>query len=107
MDNTLIFEQKGYPTIKVYDKHFEIKSTDVEKYRKFNYSDLKEVKIIDFKKSIWFKLFYNSFAKMLSENEPLKLKVVKKNNGSWDYLTSSKYNSDFNRVIEEINLKIV
>ena len=38
-----IFEERGYPIIKIYENYFEIKAIDYWEFRKFEYSNLKEM----------------------------------------------------------------
>ena len=41
MNETIVFEEKGYPIIKVYDDYFEIKAIDYWEFRKFDFSNLR------------------------------------------------------------------
>ncbi len=40
----LIFEEKRFPSIKVFESHFEIRAIDYWEYRKFNYLEIKNIK---------------------------------------------------------------
>lgn len=107
-ENGYSFNEKGYPIIKIFENHFEIKAIDFWKFRSFNYNELKEVKVIDFKEKWWYRLYISTSlsAMFFSENDPIKLKVVKLNKGDWEYKSSCKYNLEFNQVINFINRKI-
>ena len=45
MISDLVFEEKGYPIIKIFKNHFEIKAIDFWNFRRFEYSELTELKI--------------------------------------------------------------
>ena len=100
-----IFEKNGFPTIKLYENYFAIKATDYSKFKRFEYSELKELKIVDPKNKWWYKLYISmSMAgRIFSKNDPIKLKVIKSNNGDWEYQASNKYNPEFRKIILEIN----
>ncbi|OUS01079.1 hypothetical protein A9Q86_10070 [Flavobacteriales bacterium 33_180_T64] len=103
-----IIEKKGFPTIKLYENHFEIKAIDYWEFRGFKYSELKELKLVNPKNNWWYRLYIaTSWAgRVFAGDDPIKLKVIKKNNGDWEYQTSSKYNLEFRKVIMEINNRI-
>ena len=102
------FDKKGYPIIKLYDEYLEIKALDYSKYRKFRYYELTEVKLIDHREKWWFKLYSltSLSAQIYSGDDPIKLKIFKKNGGDWEYQTSNEYDSEFYSIIDQINIKI-
>jgi hypothetical protein len=103
-----IFESKGFPTIKLYENYFEIKAIDYSKFGKFEYSELKELKLVNPKNKWWYKLYVSTSmpGRIFSKDDPIKLKVIKQNNGDWEYQTSNKYNLEFRKIIKEINARI-
>ena len=105
-ETTFEFRQKGYPTIRIHDTYFEIKAIDFSTFRSFNFNEIKEVKLIDYKKSWWYKLIYSPLIRAASKNDPINIKVTKRNGGDWKYLTSCKQNIDLQKVIIEINSRI-
>lgn len=100
------FRQKGYPIIRIHNTFFEIKAIDFNTFRCFNYNEIKEVKLIDPKKLWWYKLLYSTLARAASKNDPINIKVIKRNGGDWKYLTSSKQNINLQKIIIEINSRI-
>jgi len=107
-ENPLIFEQKGFPSIKVFDKHFEIKAIDYWEFRAFNYSDIKEITHYNPNDKWWNKFYISTsfIAQIFSKNDPWILKVIKINGGDWTYKTSHKPNSDFEKIINRIKIKL-
>ncbi|NJB84209.1 hypothetical protein [Wenyingzhuangia aestuarii] len=104
----LIFEEKGFPIIIVFEKYFEIKAIDYNNFRKFNYSELKEIKLVDVKNSWWFQLYFLTSikAQLFSGSDPIDLKIKKKNGGEWQYKASNESNLKFRNIINEINKRI-
>jgi len=102
------FEEKGYPIIKVYKNSFEIKAIDFWDFRKFEYSDLKELKIVNPLDNWWCRLYVNTSwaGRMYAHTDPITLKVIKNNGGSWDYKFPNKVQIDFRKIILGINMKI-
>lgn len=96
------FYKKGFPTIKLYEDHFEIKAIDISSFRSFDYSEISKIKY--FKEAdkgnwffmLWIQAFYAS-------TDTFRLKIVKQNAGDWEYETQSK-NSDaeFEAVLNKI-----
>ncbi|MDY8135463.1 hypothetical protein [Aquimarina sp. 2201CG5-10] len=107
-NDPLIFESKGYPSIKIYDDYFEIKAIDFSKFRKFNYSNIKKVKHYDPNNNWWTKIYIlgSISGHIFADDDPWVLKIKKKNGGSWEYKTSQKTNSEFNQVIKLIKIKL-
>jgi len=108
MAGDIIFKEKGFPIIKVYESYFEIKAIDFWDFRKFEYSDLKELKIVNPLNNWWYRLYvYTSWAGiMYAHTDPITLKVVKNNGGSWDYKFPNKEQDEFRKIILEINERI-
>lgn len=104
----VIFESKGFPTIKIHDTFFEIKAIDFWDFRKFNYSEVEKITHYNPNDKWYTKiLFLNSFSALLfSKLEPSILKIEKKNGGNWKYQTSPKPNKEFRQTMEVLN-KIV
>ncbi|WP_313112118.1 hypothetical protein [Aequorivita sediminis] len=104
----LIFDKSGFPSIKIFDKHFEIKAIDNWTYRSFKYSEIKEIFHYDPNKIWWRKLYMqlSYTARMFSNNEPKILKVLLKNGGEWTYKTSSTYDPQFRKALHVIGRKL-
>ncbi|MBV2196666.1 MAG: hypothetical protein KUL78_09210 [Flavobacterium sp.] len=108
MKEPIVFEVKGYPIIKVYDDYFEIKAIDYWEFRTFNYSEIKSIEIIDSRKKWYFQLYQVLFfnARIFAKQEPILLRITKRNDGFWDYSAKNEYNSDFNSILKELKIKI-
>ncbi|MFD2561432.1 hypothetical protein [Aquimarina rubra] len=104
----LVLEEKGFPVIKIYPDHFEVKAIDYSKYRTFYYSEIKDIKHYDPNNNWWTKLHIMSSltAQIFSKNDPWILKIIKKNGGDWTYKTSPKSNSEFNQTIQLLKMKL-
>jgi len=107
-EKTLYFNIKGYPIIKVFEKHFEIKAIDHWEFRTFKYCDLKKVKLINPMNNWWYRLFILTSwqRRTFADTDPIKLNIIKRNNGDWTYLTTNRKNTKFTSIIKEINLRI-
>ena len=107
-NEVLIFDEKGYPIIKVYDNHFEIKAIDYWDFRTFKFTDIKDLKHFDPNNNWWTKLYMltSLIAQIFSKNDPWVLKIINKNGGDWTYKTSHKKNSEFNQVIKLLKMKL-
>ena len=109
MENeALIFEEKGYPIIKVYNDHFDIKAIDYWEYRTFKYSDIENLKLSDPNNNWWTKLYKltSLTTQIFSKNDPWVLRIIKKSGGDWKYKTSPERNSEFNQVIKLLKMKL-
>ncbi|MGY6648312.1 hypothetical protein [Wenyingzhuangia sp. IMCC45574] len=106
--NVEIFEVKGYPSLKVYEEYFEIRAIDYSLSRKFKYYELKKIVIENIKEKWWYKLYIiSSIPGMIySKDDPIKLKIINKRNGIWEYKVSPKFNSEFRQFISVINHRI-
>lgn len=47
----IVFEKKGYPIIKIQADQFEIKAIDYWEFRRFSFSEIKEIKLVDIRKN--------------------------------------------------------
>lgn len=107
-EQPLIFEKKGFPSIKLFDEHFEIKAINYWEFRVFKYSEIKEIIHYNPNDKWWNKLYIltSLTAQIFSENDPWTLKVIKNNGGDWTYKTSYESNSDFRKIINLIKTKL-
>ncbi|SDF27787.1 hypothetical protein [Ulvibacter litoralis] len=107
-EEPLIFEKKGFPSIKVFNEHFEIKAIDYWEFRTFNYSDIKEITHYNPNDKWWNKLYIMTSltAQIFSKEDPWILKIIRINGGDWTYKTSYKSNSEFKKIINLIRLKL-
>lgn len=108
-EEPLIFEEKGFPSIRVFNNHFEIKAIDYWEYRVFEYSEIKEIIHYNPNDKWWNKLYIltSLTAQIFSENDPWILKLIKNNGGNWTYKTSHKPNSDFRKILNLLKTKII
>ena len=109
MTEELVFEKKGFPSIRIYQDHFKIKSIDYWDYRTFYYSDIKDIIHYDPNDNIWSKIFrcgsHMSFL-AFHKSDPWVLKIIKVNGGDWKYKTSYKFNHEFRKAIKEIKTRL-
>ena len=105
---TISFEEKGYPSIKILESQFEIKSIDYSVFREFKYSDVDTITLKNPWDSFWGKMYisHSFFAKIFAKEDPWTLIISKKNGGEWKYETSAKYNDDFRKMLKIIRSKI-
>jgi hypothetical protein len=108
MEDLIVFEAKGYPIIKVYNDYFEIKAIDYWEFRKFEFNNVKKIELHKPSENISpiSLSIYSIFKYLFEKNEPNKLIITLQNEGNWEYLSSNKYNEDFNKTIRLINSKV-
>ena len=106
--NYLKFNEKGYPSINVYENYFEIKDIDYWEFRKFNYAEIKNVVLTNPNESFWKRLYIaTSYAgRIFAKDDLWSLKVILKNGGDWKYNASAKYSIEFRKIIKLINKNI-
>ena len=104
----LIFEKKGFPIIKIFDNHFEIKAIDYWDFRSFDYSEVKIIKHYNPNDKWWNKFYFQTswIAQIFSKDDPWILKIKKNNGGEWTYKTTHNPNPEFRKVIELLKMKI-
>lgn len=104
----LFLEENGFPSLKVFDNHFEIKALDYWKYKAFEFSEVKTIEFYDPNKKWWRKLYISLslIAQIFSKDEPWILKITKKNGGVWTYKTSANFNSNFNQTVKLLRQKV-
>ena len=108
MKEPIVFEAKGYPIIKVYNDYFEIKAIDYWEFKKFEFNYVKKIELYKPSENISpiTLSIYSIFKHLFEKHEPNKLIITLQNEGNWEYLSSNKYNEDFNKIIRLINSKI-
>ena len=104
----IIFENKGFPSIRIFDEHFEIKAIDFWEFRNFKYSEIKDITHYNPNEKWWNQLYILIFptAQLFSKNDPWILKIIKNNDGDWTYKTSNESNSDFRKILNLLKTKI-
>ena len=110
MEKELIyFDKKGYPKIKVYENHFEIKALNHFGFRSFNYSEVKEISHYNPYGKGWKKLYANSsiIGRIFLKDSAWVLKIIKRNGDTWKYNTPNVWNSEFREVFHLIKSKIL
>ncbi|TRZ43977.1 hypothetical protein [Robertkochia solimangrovi] len=94
------FESPGFPSIQIFEDHFEIKAIDHWEYRTFAYLAVKKIKYFNPNNQWWNRIMITT--SFFANNDPLILKIILKNGGDWTYVTSNKYNPDFRKTINQI-----
>ena len=97
------FNKKGFPIIKWFDDHFEVKAIDFWEFRSFNYSDV--IKIDYYKNTDDYALWPTTYL-LIKYFSPFNLKIVYPNGGDWTYKSPTKYNEEFASVVSEIMKRI-
>lgn len=103
------FKKNGFPEILIKKTSFEIKAVDYWEFRSFSFDEVKTIEIIN-PQNIWYNKLYfvlSLTARIFAKDDPLILRVIKKNDGVWDYNFKNEYNSDFRSVIKCINQKLI
>lgn len=104
----IVFEEKGFPSVKIYETRFEIRAIDYWEFRSFKYAEIKELKYFC-PNNNWFNRLYISMSiagRMFSKNDQWILKIVKSDKDVWEYKTSSKPNTEFRKALKIINEKV-
>lgn len=102
------FSKNKFPIIEVEETEFRIKAIDYWEFRVFKFHEIESVKVINPQKN-WFNQLFNTLspiARKYTTEEPLILRVTKKNQGIWDYKIPNKYEEEFNEIVRLINSKI-
>ncbi|GAB3333018.1 hypothetical protein GCM10027429_13100 [Marivirga atlantica] len=104
----LVFSQKGYPDIKVYEGHFEIKESDINIYKRYNYNEIEKVRHYNPNKNFWMQLYIATslIGRLFSHDDPWYFKIYKKNGAEWTYKTPPERNSKFDSIIKELKTRI-
>jgi hypothetical protein len=106
---TFIYEEKGFPTIKIFEDHFEIKAIDYWEFKTFRYADIKEVRHYDPLKKWWIQIFFinrHTISYKFSKDSPWTLFIIKNKGANWKYKTSHKRSLEFKQVIKIIRNKL-
>lgn len=97
------FHKKGFPVIKMNEESFEVKAVDFSKFRVFMYSEVESVKYTRSEGDLW---FWPILELISSKIDPYKFIVKKNNGGSWDYISPSKFDQDFDAIVSDIRSRI-
>ncbi len=105
----LIFERKGFPSIKLFEHYFQIKERHFRDYLSFNYEDLKSIEYYNPNSKWWMRIYIHLSlaAKLFSHHDPWVLKVTKKNGAEWKFNTSPVGKCDFYKIVKSIDEKII
>lgn len=102
------FSHKGYPSIRLYEDHFEIKDRDYTEYRSFIFGAVQGLELIDPLDNFWTlwltRLSY--FGRIFGPSEPKTLKVIIDQDRAWEYLTHHEYQPEFYDIIEKIQMRL-
>jgi hypothetical protein len=98
------FKKNGYPEILINETSFDIKAIDYWEFRSFNFNEVKSIDIIN-PQSTWYNRLYfvlSLTARIFAKDDPLLLRIIKKNEGVWEYNFKSEYNLEFRNTIKFI-----
>ena len=102
------FDKKGYPKIKLFENHFELKAIDFWEFRSFNYSDVEYIKHYN-PNELWYNKWYvykSLLNQMFAKDDPWILKIKLKNGGDWTYKTSHKTDDLFLETLIHLSEKV-
>jgi hypothetical protein len=103
-----IFEQKGHPTIKLYDDRISIKAVDYSNFRDFMFDKIEELRFYRPYDNSFFGLLYSlspGWGKY-RESDNYILRVKLKDGEHWDYQTTSNFDQSFVGFINAIQTKL-
>jgi hypothetical protein len=108
MDNPRIFEQKGHPTIKLFDDKISIKAIDYSNFRDFTLDKVKELKFYRPFDNSFFGLLYSVSPvwRKFRENDNYVLRIKLKDGEHWDYETTSNFDQAFVNFVKMIQIKV-
>lgn len=99
------YKKKGFPIIKIYPTYIEIKAIDYWEFRRFNYSDIKQIKYYDPNNNWYTKLaltFSSLITRIMAEKKYRYLRVIKHNDGYWNYNLPGTIDEELLDVLQEI-----
>lgn len=104
-----VFKKNGFPEILIKETSFDIKAVDYWEFRSFNFNEIKSIDIINPQNTWYNKLYFvlSLTARIFAKEDPLILRIIKKNNGIWDYNFKNEYNSEFRKAIKIIKEKLL
>ena len=103
-----VFSKNGFPTIKMFDDHFEINQSNLNTFKKYYFSEIKEFRHYDPNKNFWIRLYIATsfFGRIFSHSDSWKFKIIKKNGGEWSYDTLPERDLDFELMIKDLKNNI-
>lgn len=104
----LIFENIGFPKIKIYEDEFQIMDIDYWEFRTFLFSEVQSIEHYN-PNDNWFSRFIISTSmagRVFAKEDSWNLKIVKNNGGDWTYKTSPIFNPGFKKAINLIKKNI-
>ena len=102
--NSIHFKAKEYHEIIVEETHFKIKTIDYWEFKSFNFDEVLLVALIKPQKRWYYQLYFifSPMARIFANEEPLLLRITKKNGGVWDYQYKNEYSADFRAIVKKL-----
>jgi hypothetical protein len=104
----LIFEEKGYPTIKVYNDRISIKAIDYWAFREFKFQNIKSFE--------FYRPYEKGFFGFLREMDPILsyfrkeddfiFRINLKDGENWEYNTTYKFSKGFEILLKDLQKRL-
>ena len=108
MDEPIVFEHKGHPTIKFFDDRISIRSIDYTTFRDFTFDKVEELKFYRPCENSFFGLLYSlsPIWRKYRETDNYVLRITLKDGEHWDYETTSNFDEAFVDFVKMIQTKL-
>ena len=108
-DPVFHFQLKGFPELKVYTDHFEVKARDHWEFRSFKFSEVQKIRYYDPNNNWWTRiliLFSNLSMRVYTPKKYYYLRIYTYTGGYWNYITPEFVSRDLITVLQAIEKRI-
>ena len=108
-DHPIIFEEKGHPTIKVFEDKISIKAVDYWDFRDFKFANMKSLELFRPHENSALGVLYamTPIWKSYREKDDYVLRVKLRDGEHWDYNTTYRYSKAFKGLIQDIQNRLM
>lgn len=89
------FKKKGFPIIRIYEDHFDVKALDYWEFRSFRFDEVVNIQYRDNTSAFTFSLL----GYYLSQMDPYSLIIYKSNGGDWKYECPGQDDAEFHSIL--------
>lgn len=109
IDNPIIFEQEGHPTIKLYEDKISIKAIDFSAFREFTFDKITKLEFYRPYDNSILGFFYSlsPATRQYRKKDNYVLRVSLKDGEHWDYQTTSNFDQEFVDFVKMIHKKLM